>query len=410
MKIILLHYAAPPIIGGVESIIGQHARLMREAGHTVSILAGRGEQQMDGIGFINVPLVDSRHAGILAIKSQLDRGVVPQDFGILVDDLVTILMDHLKDIDFLIAHNVCSLNKNLILTAALKKISTLSGAPRMILWHHDLAWTTPRYRDELHDGYPWDLLRVAWPETTQVTISETRRQELAELYHVPLHRIQVIPNGIDVNRFFKLEIRTQELVRRHDLLSASPLLLLPVRITPRKNIELAIQTLAILREKHPQAALIVTGPLGAHNPANEAYFKMLTNLRDTHGLDKAVFFLAELVEDYIPDEVISDFYRLADALFLPSREEGFGIPILEAGLAGLPIFCTDIPPLRELGGRLVTYFSPDEKPTVIAEKISARFTASQDFLLSRKIKTQYTWEKVFTEQIQPLLTSGKGSE
>lgn len=408
MKIILLHYTAPPVIGGVESIIGHHARLMHDAGHVVSILAGRGEQQKNGIRFISIPLVDSRQAKILAVKSQLDRGTIPQDFEVFVDELVSLLIDHLKDIDVLIAHNVCSLNKNLILTAALNKIATLPGMPRIILWHHDLAWTTPRYRDELHNGYPWDLLRTDWPGIIQVTISETRRQELAELYHVPPQTIRVIPNGIDVGRFFKLETLTQELVRQHDLLSVSPLLLLPVRITPRKNVELAIQTLAILREKHPQAALVVTGPLGAHNPANAAYFKTLTNLRDTSGLDKAVFFLAQLVEDAIPDEVISDFYHLADALFLPSREEGFGIPILEAGLAGIPIFCTAISPLRELGGQLVTYFSADEKPAVLAEKISARFAAEDVFLLRKKIKAQYTWEKIFSEQIQPLLGNEKG--
>ena len=70
------------------------------------------------------------------------------------------------------------------------------------------------------------------------------------------------------------------------------------------------------------------------------------------GLEASVYYLAELVEGYLPDAVIADFYRLADALLMPSREEGFGIPVLEAGLSRLPIFCADIPPLRELAGDL----------------------------------------------------------
>ena len=95
--------------------------------------------------------------------------------------------------------------------------------------------------------------------------------------------------------------------------------------------------------------MVVTGPLGPHNPANVKYFEKLAALRKELGLENVVCFLAELTAEYIPDEVISDFYHLADALFLPSREEGFGIPILEAGLAGLPIFCSDIPPLAKPG-------------------------------------------------------------
>ncbi len=43
MKIDLLHYSAPPIVGGVESVISHHARLMSKAGHPVRIIAGRGD-------------------------------------------------------------------------------------------------------------------------------------------------------------------------------------------------------------------------------------------------------------------------------------------------------------------------------------------------------------------------------
>ena len=74
-------------------------------------------------------------------------------------------------------------------------------------------------------------------------------------------------------------------------------------------------------------------------------FKKLQSLRKSLSLERNVLFLAELVPEFLPDEVVSDFYKLADALFLPSREEGFGIPVLEAGLSGIPIFCADILPL-----------------------------------------------------------------
>ena len=80
MKIVLIHYAAPPIIGGVEAVIGQQARLLADDGHQVSILAGRGEQTDERIPFTKVPLVGSRDKEILAIKRDLDKGRVPKEF------------------------------------------------------------------------------------------------------------------------------------------------------------------------------------------------------------------------------------------------------------------------------------------------------------------------------------------
>ncbi len=404
MNITLLHYAAPPVVGGVESVVGEHARLMATDGQQVTILAGRGEQTDARIPFVELPQVDSRHPEVLAVKAELDAGKVTQRFDQLVAFLETELSRRLSGTQVLIAHNVCSLNKNLALTAALKKLTEKPGAARLILWNHDLAWTTPRYRSELHEGYPWDLLRTDWPGAVQVTVSEMRRQEMAQLLNVTASRIKVVPNGVDVARFLKLEPKTVLLIEKLDLLSADPLILLPVRITPRKNIELAIRTLAKLRGYFHQARLVVTGPLGPHNPANTNYFQKLTSLRASLKLDQAVVFLAEHTTDYLPDEVIADFYRLADVMLLPSLEEGFGIPILEAGLAGLPVFCADIPPLRELGEKAAAFFSPHADPHEVAALIAHQMAPDNAFNLRLRVKLDYTWESIYKENIRPLLT------
>lgn len=401
-KIALLHYAAPPVVGGVESILGQHARLMADAGHQVTIIAGRGGQMDAHISFVHLPLADSRHPQVLAVKAELDNGRVPPEFAELVDVLTDRLNRILAETDLLIVHNVCSLNKNLALTAAVQNLRN-QGFPRLIFWHHDLAWTTARYRKELHDGHPWDLLRQAWTGVTQVTISETRRQELADLFRIDPQEITVIPNGVDIARFHKLEIQTMGYVRQLRLLEASPLLLLPVRVTPRKNIELALRVCAALRHYFPHSMLVVTGPLGPHNPANLRYFESLTALRQELGLVNVAHFLAELTTEYIPDAIISDFYHLADALFLPSREEGFGIPVLEAGLGGLPIFCSDIPPLQSLAGGEAVYFSPDAEPEPLARTIAETLSANPVFRMRACVRGQYTWEQLYSQHIALLL-------
>ena len=407
LNIALLHYAAPPIVGGVETILAQHAALMTEHGHRVRIIAGRGAQLDARIAFSNIPEVDSRHQEVLALKSQLDAGKIPDGFETLVERISSELWDVIESTDLVIAHNVCSLNKNLALTAALHRLSEQHRRPRFILWQHDLAWTTPRYRGELHDGYPWDLLRTDWPWADQVVVSEQRRRELGQLLGVPEGRICVVPNGLDVGAFLKLGAETEELRRRLSLSLAAPLLLLPVRITPRKNIELALRVLRELRKQFENAQLIVTGPLGPHNPSNLQYYEALLALRAELGIEQSAHFLAEEIDHSIPNEVVADLYRLADILFFPSREEGFGIPLLEAGLARTPVFCSDIAVLRELGEAQVNYFSPDGEPAKIAGQIATALNASPVYALRKRVLQEYSWEQIYRTHIGPLLEKGR---
>ena len=403
MKIALLHYSAPPIIGGVESVLAQHARLFSAGGHNVRVIAGSGQAWLPAVEFICLPLAGSRHPEVLAVKSELDQGRIPAKFESLVEQLAGQLGQALRGADVLIVHNVCSLNKNLALTAALQRLNASPGFPRLILWHHDLAWSVSRYRGELYPGYPWDLLRMDWPSATQVVVSSLRQAELVELTGLAPERVQVVPNGIDIAVFLKLEPETVAWVEQLCLRAAAPLLLLPVRITPRKNLEMALRILAHLRVDFPQAALLVTGPLGAHNPANEEYFAGLLDLRSRLGLEKCAHFLAENSTATIPDVVIADFYRLADALLLPSLEEGFGIPLIEAALGQRPVFCTDLVPLRALAGQDALYFNPQDDPRRVAEMIAATLKASPVFRFAVRTRQHYTWEGIYTEKIAPLL-------
>jgi glycosyltransferase involved in cell wall biosynthesis len=403
MKISLLHYSSPPIVGGVESVLAHHARLMANAGHEVTILAGRGEKFDERINVKILPRLDSRNAEVMEVKGYLDIGQHTPAFDMLRDEIKKELFEAVKDCDVLIAHNVASLSKNLALTAVLHEGSQMPDFPKLILWHHDLAWTTPRYRDELHDGYPWDLLRTNWKGVTQVVVSELRRRELAELFNISRAVIKVIPNGVDINAYFKFEQKSIDLISRLRLLDADPLFLLPVRLTPRKNIELALKIMAEVRKDFPKAMLLVTGPEGPHNPKNRKYKELLLSMRDELKLQGVVHFLAEVTSEFMPDEVIADFYRIADALLMPSREEGFGIPIIEAAFSKVPVFCADIPVLRELAGEDVTYFDPDANPLEVAKQIKVRLEAESTSRWGRRAKHGYTWDQIFIKHIVPLL-------
>ena len=101
--------------------------------------------------------------------------------------------------------------------------------------------------------------------------------------------------------------------------------------------------------------LLVTGPLGPHNPTNAEYLAELRTKACEQRAEGDITFLYDAVVDEqgrhplaISNSVMSDLFRLADALLFPSQAEGFGIPLLEAGLSGLPIFCSELPVSREV--------------------------------------------------------------
>jgi glycosyltransferase involved in cell wall biosynthesis len=298
---------------------------------------------------------------------------------------------------------VHTLNKNLPLTAALARLEQ----PRCIAWCHDLAWTNPQYLPELYDGYPWTLLRQAWRNTRYVTVSETRRDELAALLNIPRAQIEVVTPGIDPARFFHWTETTRQLEARLHLLDADGILLLPARLTRRKNIGLALYVLAaIRRQSGHDFRLLVTGPPGPHNPANPGYLGELLDLRRRLKLENAAHFLYELTDPpLIPDDdTLSNLYQLADALFFPSTQEGFGIPMLEAGLAGLPIFCSDIPPFRQTGGEHVVYFEAEhETAASIAGRVLATLDAYPPYHLKKRARREYRWETLIREKLVPLL-------
>jgi mannosylglucosylglycerate synthase len=403
MYVGIMHYAAPPVVGGVESVISSHARCISRGGHTVRIFAGRGETVDARCPVELIPLIDSRHPRVLSNKAALDTGIIPDDFNPLVNQIQLELERALTGVDVLIVHNIASLNKNLALTSALYNLSQKPDSPRMILWHHDLAWTTPRYQPELYEGYPWDLLRTAWPGVTQVVVSDERKKEYSSLTRLSADAIHVIPAGIDLQGFLALNQQVNTLCTQLDLFQAAPLLLTPVRVTKRKNLELAMETTAHLREHLPAAQLVITGPLGAHNPANQDYLKKLVSLRKMLGMVDSIHLMAEHVPEGLEMESVAGFYRLADAMLLPSREEGFGIPILEAGMAKIPIFCSDLPPLRALAGPWAKYFDPDDKPGKIARLIAATLTENPAYNLRINIRNAFTWEAIYQTRIAPLL-------
>jgi glycosyltransferase involved in cell wall biosynthesis len=404
--IAILHYASPPVIGGVESTIFHHARTIADLGYQVRVISGRGQSFDNRVSFSLLPEAGSRHPEVLSVGKELARGNVTETFTSLRERLVEQLSVMLEPVQVLIVHNALSLHKNLALTAALAELAQ-NGQPRMIAWCHDFAWLDELYAHELHPGYPWDLLRKPWPRVQYVAVSQDRRSDLVALLGLREGQVRVITPGVPVSDFLGLTPVTRRLVAELDLFFADPVLLLPARITRRKNIEFAIKVIAALVDRKPQAALVVTGPPGPHNPKNAAYLAALADLAARLGVSDQVHFLYRMGRDGQPfhpsNAVLSEFYRVADLMIFPSLREGFGIPALEAGLSRLPVFASDISPVRASTAGMAHLFDQHGNPEDVADAILEFLSRDRAYLLRRHILENYTWKRVIEQGLLPLL-------
>jgi glycosyltransferase involved in cell wall biosynthesis len=116
-------------------------------------------------------------------------------------------------------------------------------------------------------------------------------------------------------------------------------------LEPRKNVAQAIDAIAVLRAQGRDVPLVVVGNPGGAEAALKAAVAR-------HGLGERVRLLSGVGGDDL-----RSIYHLADLLLFPSAYEGFGIPLLEAMAAGLPIAASDTPVFREIAGGAARLFA-----------------------------------------------------
>jgi glycosyltransferase involved in cell wall biosynthesis len=404
----ILHYTCPPVVGGVETILWEQARRLKARGHAVTILAGRGGPlpHAEGMRLTLIPELDSKHPDVLATGEQLAAGIADDQFSGLRERIGVQLDSAVAGLSVLLAHNVMTLHFNLPLCAALWQRA--DRAPRIVSWCHDLSWANPLYRPRLHEGEPWDLLRRANPRIATVCVSKQRRQEWSRLTGQAEAEVRVIPNGIDPGAVTAIAPAARDIAERLGLWECDAVLLAPVRITRRKNLEWAIQAAAEVRASGRRVRLVITGPPGPHDPHSIRYLDELRTLRQELDLKAEVHFLFEELSpgsdlSYPVDTAtLAGLYMLSDVVILPSRSEGFGLPVAEAALHRVPVVCTDLPVFRELGREDVCYVSLDRGPQGFSQAV-LEVLEQPAARLRHRVLRDLAWNRIIADQLEPLL-------
>ncbi len=410
MKIAILHYSTAPVVGGVESVIQAHLEQFVAAGFNLTVISGRGDAVSlpEGVSFISIPEIDTLHPGIAAQTEDLNRGIVPADFEQMTGQLMDKLHPVLKDVDHLIVHNVLTKHFNLPLTAALFRLMDAGVLKHVVAICHDLTWSSPNSRNKVFPAYPWELLKTIHARVTYVAISMKRQQEIHETFGLPVEKIPILYNGVDTKNLLNLTAEGRELIDQMRLLESDLIMLMPVRVTQAKNIELALRLTAALKKTGCAPKLVVTGPPDPHSEASLAYYQTLRDLRSQLGVENEAFFVYESgnTQDggrMVDMPVVSDLLRVSDLMLMPSHREGFGMPILEAGLLGIPIFSTAVPAAVEIAKENFHLIQADADPEQLAKLIVDTLGTKSEHCLRVEVRRNYTWKRVFEKDLLPLL-------
>lgn len=186
-----------------------------------------------------------------------------------------------------------------------------------------------------------------------LTGTQAAADELAELAGVPPERCRVVPYGVDLVGP-GAEVPSAEAVgqvlARHGL-AGRPYVLWVGSLEPRKGVGTLVAAMAQLAREAGQAGASRRGEGGAGEVALAlAGFPGWQHAGLVAPEDEAALGPSLVRVGYVDEAQLKALYHGATLFAFPSRHEGFGLPLLEAMAAGVPVVASDIPALREVAG------------------------------------------------------------
>lgn len=384
MRIAILHYTLPPMIGGVERVIRDQAAALKLLGHEVEMFTHASMERRRSVGFEEKEF-DADRSSALNDSKPTDRRHSMETF------------------DAVIVHNVFTMPFDLEWTLELREMSEAMPEIRWFNWVHDVAAVNPYYAHLPWQREDHQRLSVPVPNAINVTVSEVRRQDYMRAAGLKPEQIQVIPNGLDfasvlglTGRVTSLRLWDRELVLIH-----------PTRLLRRKNIELGIRVTAALKAAGVDVLYVITGAPDPHQTDGRVYYEELRVLVAELNLASHVLFMG--AAGPVSDEDVHSLYMASDALFFPSTGEGFGLPLLEAQVHRLTVFCSNLPVHREVLGNDALYFEINAKPEEISAQIVQELRTTFVTHQRRRLWRRHDMVKICQEHLEPLLTTANQS-
>jgi len=225
-----------------------------------------------------------------------------------------------------------------------------------------------------------------------IAVSHFLADELRRIYQVPDWKVHVVPNGVNYHAFDGF-INPGEVKGRYGIPPLAPAIFCPGRMTLQKGMDMLVEAVPMVLASYPEAKFIISG----EGPEKDNVIRRAYEV----GAAGSIIFLGTLPRwEYI------DLVRAVDIIAVPSRNEPFGIVVLEAWAAGKPVVATLAGGPREFIWHDVNGFLVNTDAGGMAHGIGS-LLADHDHCRAlgangrRAVEEQFNWDNVaaYTEGV-----------
>lgn len=246
----------------------------------------------------------------------------------------------------------------------------IGWAPPTVLTVHDLiAHRHPEYVPSSYAPIIRGMVRLASRRAARIlTPSDATAADLRSLLGVPGTRIDVTPLASTIP-----PTATGAPAERQVLIVGNRM--------PHKNVNVVLDAL-VLMDPVDRPRVVLTGG-GAGDPLPAEVVR--------RGLTDHV-----AITGWLSDEELDSLYRASRLVVLPTRFEGFGLPVLEAMARGVPVLCSDLGVLREVAGGAARYVDSTDPAAVARELLALLDDAGERErlrLAGAARATGFTWDR-----------------
>jgi glycosyltransferase involved in cell wall biosynthesis len=266
---------------------------------------------------------------------------------------------------------------------------------------HDLQHKHQPENFGLLELQAWNL--AVWGATRRsdriITVSEPSRQDILGTYSLPPSRVVVIAHGVEPGFFSLQENEALDRSRIRGLgVPDEPYLLAVSTVHPHKNWLNLLEAYRSLVDAGRPERLVASGVVG------KAWKQVHRRVKEL-GLAERVHFLG-----WQPRETLLCLFKFTSALVFPSTFEGFGMPVLEALAARVPVVCSDIPVLRELADGAALFFDPASSADLAGQiRVALENEPRRQRLLARgrERALQFSWQRAAEQTLAILLDAAR---
>lgn len=319
---------------------------LERRGHEVHLITRRKAEQNA------YDLIDGVH------YHRIDHEIVGDDFVATMDKMCLAMAKKFSEITDMVGH-FDLLHAHDWLTGNAMKYSMQKYGTKGLLTMHSTEYG--RDGNVFYDGFAKEIrdaeAEACFHADQIICVSGFLAEEVERIYAVPHDKIHVVPNGVNFHAFDGF-LNPADVKASYGIPAMAPTVFAAGRMSLQKGMDMLVEAVPMVLASYPETKFVVSGS----GPEKDRVVRIAKEL----GLEDAILFL-----DALPRAKYIDLMRSVDVVVVPSRNEPFGIIILEAWAAGKPVVTTTSGGPREFVWHNVNGFHVDANPGGLAHGIGS---------------------------------------